>query len=268
MSQKGKYWDIFVLNKKIIDIGCFFLSIKRMPQYIAASKERAKNRNIKLVRKNDKCYICGLGPSLKEVDFNRIDADIIVVNRFYKFAEQNNINISPTYYCLIDDAFYKDLSGEAQKAFSRYPNSAFLLNGKYKDYIKEETRKLGNAFYAFMWKGALNKRTRIDFTRRIPIANNVVNTAIALAIYAGYKEIILLGCDFNSFASPKSIHCYHEENDERIFSLGFELFCYSFVAEDHMEIDAYAKRNGIKIYNATQGSLIDAYEKIDMELIY
>jgi len=261
MSQKGKYWDIFRLNKKIIDLGCDFLSLLRIPQYIRYSKQRANNKNIKLLRKSDRCYICGLGPSLKTVDFNKIKDDTIVVNRFYKFADQNNINLTPTYYCLIDDAFYKEtLIEETRKAFDKYPNSAFLLNGKYIKNIKNETNQLSNAFYGFMWNRTLNKKTNIDFSKRIPIANNVVNTAIALAIYAGYKEIFLLGCDFNSFASPKSVHCYDEKDTERQISLGFELFCYSFVAEDHLELAAYARRKGIKIYNATPGSLIDAYE--------
>lgn len=268
--DNGKYWEIFNINRKIIDIGCWLLSFIRLPQYIASSRIRGANKNIKFTRKSEKCYICGNGPSLKNVDFKRIkDDDIIVVNKFYKFAKEKNIEITPTFYCLIDDAFYRNEFIEDTKlAFQKYPSSAFLLNGKYIENIKQHISNLKSTFFAFMWKESLNNKTTIDFTKRIPIANNVINTAIALAIYAGYKEIFLIGCDFNSFSAPKSLHCYKEKEKEKEMSLSFELFNYALVAEDHIQLDNYANRNGVKIYNATPGSLIDAYERIDLELTH
>jgi len=262
MAQEGKYYDLFKFNKKIIDIGSSLLSMKRLPQYFRMKEIRENNINIKTLRNSERCYICGLGPSLRDVDFSTIDGDIIAVNRFYKFVEENDLNIIPTFYCLIDDAFYKEEAIEdAMKAFKKFKGSSFVLNGKYINNIRPYTKNVKNDFYVFMWGKQVQEETVLDFTKLVPVANNVMNTAILLAMYAGYKEIYLLGADFNSFASPRRNHCYKDEIESREFSLGFELFCYSFVAEDHRQINLYAKRNGIKIFNATEESLIDAYEK-------
>lgn len=263
MAQEGKYYDLFNFNKKILNLGSILISIKRWPQYISMRKMRRKNLNIRIKRKSDRCYILGLGPSLKNVDFTKISGDVIVVNRFYKFAEEEKLPIKPTFYCIMDDAFYNEEAiDDMQEAFEKYPDSSFVLNAKYHKAVMSLRKDIENSFYICMWGKQINKNSRIDFTKLVPVANNVLNTAILLAIYAGYKEVVLLGADFNSFASTKRNHCYTDDVANREFDLGFELYCYSFVAEDHRHIEIYSQNNNIKIYNATEGSLIDAYEKI------
>lgn len=262
----SKYESIFNLNKTLINAGSLLLTVIRAPLYFKERESRKGNLKIKSIAKSKKCYILGLGPSLKQVDFSKIDGDSIAVNHFYKFAK--DINFHPTFYCMIDDAFFNNKIEGFRNAYNNYPNTTFLLNGKYKSLIEEEYGYLKNAYYSYMWKGYFNRNADIDYTKLTNIMGNVVCEAIALAIYAGYKEIILLGCDFNSFASQKSVHAYEEEDSERKISLGFELFCYSFVADTHYEIEGYAIQHGIKIKNATPGSLIDAYERVELKGIY
>lgn len=265
MKQDGKYYKLFKLNKKAIDIGTVLLSIVKIPTYLKFKNIRGKNKVIKTLKNSKRCYICGLGPSLKNVDLTKLDGDIIAVNRFYKFAEENNLDIKPVFYCLLDDMFYKEAAIEdTKKAFARFKETNFMLNGKYINDIKPYTKDDNNNFYIFLGGKQISNKTKLDFTKLIPIANNVLNTAILLAIYSGYEEIVLLGADFNSFASSKKNHCYIDEIENRELSLGFELYCYSLVAADHAAIALYAKQQGIKIYNATQDSLIDAYEKIKL----
>ena len=261
----SKYELVFELNKFLFNIGCFILSIIRFPSYLKSKNTRLKNCEIKNMPKTQKCYVIGLGPSLKKVDLSKLDGDSIVVNHFYKFGA--NLNFTPTFYCLLDDVFFtEEYASNFANAYERYPNTKFLLNGKYQAYVEKKKGILTNAYYAYMWKGYfINTKEKLDFTKRVPMAGNVICTAIAFAMYAGYKEIILLGCDFNSFASQTDEHCYYEENAQRKLSLGFLLFCYSFVADTHIELEEYAKFNGVKITNATPGSLIDAYKRVNLD---
>jgi hypothetical protein len=112
-----------------------------------------------------------------------------------------------------------------------------------------------------MWSGIFKAEKSIDFTKNLPTLGNVMVVAIALALYVGYKEIILLGADFNSFASTSRKHCYTEDNNVKLRSLSSELFMHSFVADTHYELRKYAEKHGVRIINATKGSLLDAYER-------
>lgn len=93
----------------------------------------------------------------------------------------------------------------------------------------------------------------------MPCFQNVVGASIFILMLIGYKNVSLLGCDFNSFASCVKNHCYSEKNNARTMSLSFELFCYSIAAQNHDDLQAYAIHNGVQIFNSTKGSLIDSY---------
>ena len=93
-----------------------------------------------------------------------------------------------------------------------------------------------------------------------PAFGNIVCCAIGFALGLGYKRIILLGCDFNSFATQKVEHCYSESKDKpKLRPLSMELFCYSFEAEMHNRLSVYADNHKIEILNGTPNSLIDSY---------
>lgn len=252
-----KYSLLFKLDKSFIDLMCLGMTVARFPFYVRNKKLRLKNENLKTYKHCNKCYILGLGPSLKNVDLSLLDGDIIATNRFVNYEDGKKI--TPQYYVLADKAFYDKEVKVTQKAMEKYPNTAFVFDGKYCN--ENDFAANINVFFAFMWQGYCHANKDMDFTKRLPQLGNVVCLAIAVAIYCGYEEIYLLGCDFNSFASQKAIHCYDEKDSNRLWSMSYELFCYSFVSDIHNELNMMALRKGLKIKNVTAGSLIDAYER-------
>lgn len=102
----------------------------------------------------------------------------------------------------------------------------------------------------------------------MPAFGNVACTGIACALALGYKKIVLLGCDFNSFASTTRNHCYTEKSTKRLYKMSYELYCYSLVAEMHDQLAMYAEEHDVEIVNASKGSLIDAYPTIVEEGLY
>ena len=252
-----KYTLLFKLDKMFIDFLCLGMTITRFPFFV--KNRGARKRNVKLMeyKCSKKCYILGLGPSLKNVDLSLLDGDVIATNRFINF--EGGKGVTPKYYVLADKAFYEKDIELTQKAMEKFPETAFVFDGKYsgnKNFINKN-----NVFYAYMWQGYCNSKRKMDFTKRLPQLGNVVCLAISLAIYCGYEEIYLLGCDFNSFASQKAIHCYEEKDSGRLWTMSYELFCYSFVSDIHNELNKIANKKGLKIINITEGSLIDAYVK-------
>lgn len=252
---------LFRMNNQLWNIGNSVLGLARIPMEIKTRKIRASNKELISYKKSSQCYIVGLGPSLKNVDFSKLDGDVIATNKYYKF-DQNGC-FPPTYLLLSDKSFF---GGSTQDDFinsiQQYNDSCMVLNGIYRDWCEKQINNTApeiNRYYFYMWKGGIKRKRPIEFTRILPAVNNVVLTAIMLAIYCGYKKIYLLGCDFNSFASPVANHCYTDENTNRLWDIDFELYAYSLAANAHVALNKYAETHGIHIVNATKGSLLDAY---------
>jgi hypothetical protein len=254
----GKFNNLFTLNKTLIDISSIFIRLARFPYQLQNKNNMAKNNELKKYKKSDTCYILGLGPSLKGVDLSKIDGDTFAINTFYNFSEASSI--SPTFYCITDDRdFWDPTSDLLDKATKKFPDAAFLFNGKYRKQAEARIAQDVKRYYAYMWAGYFKPNKRIDYQKLLPIMGNIVCFAIMTAFYLGYKKIYLLGCDFNSFAFRTQAHCYDEKHNERVLRLSYELFCYAFCADTHDMLAQYANSNGIQIINATKGSLIDAY---------
>ena len=260
---------LFNLNNSVFGFSHSILRIIRFPKEIKTRKIRNLNTELIRYKKSDRCYIIGLGPSLKDVNFAKLDGDIIATNRYYRFDSDGVYK--PTFYCIVDKAFFiGGAKDDLKKILLQYPDTCFVLNGQYAPAIRKQFPEIRHGYYSFMWNGAMSSKKKLDFTHILPAVNNVVHSGIMLGLYCGYKEIILLGCDFNSFASSKMAHCYADANNARVLPMDYELYCYSLAAHCHNEFQKYADAQGVKILNATKSSLIDSYPFDDrlMEKIY
>lgn len=217
---------------------------------------------IKSENEKKKMYICALGPSLKNVDLNKIDGDSFVVNSFFKLAADYP-DFVPTYYLWIDDDIYRTQSemDNAKYAMELYQpkGTRFIINSKanHADFIKNVD--IEKIYYMSTFRGEFHPDKEYDMTKIMPVSGNVVSFAILLSILMGYKEIYLLGCDFNSFTTPKPLHCYNDKDEVKTLSLAQDLLAYAHVAKYHERLQELAERKGVRVFNSTKGSLIDAY---------
>ena len=233
-------------------------------------KSIKKNQELIDSPKKDVCYICALGPSLKDVDLSRLNGDSIVVNRFYKIGKQYPL-FKPTYYMMLDAQFgNEDNIKDFNEAISSYSNgdTKFVLNVKLSSFSNRIPNFPQKPYYLAAYGGDMrgDKDYKVDGV--FPAFQNVAGAAILFAITLGYKKIILLGCDFNSFATPIVYHCYENTSTKKLRPLSDELFFYSIAARQHDELRKYADRNGVEIINSTKGSLIDSYTYLIEEDIY
>lgn len=249
------------MNFRLIDVMGVLLSIRRLPFYVKNHEIRKKNADLLGKKASDTCYIIGNGPSLKSIDLTKLHGDTMVTNLFYKF--DHGTDFQPSFYFLIDEQFYFESHiQDVKNVISHFPETNLVLNGLYRERIINLLPKTIKTNFLFIWNGFMRKSKKLDCTKLLPAINNVVGTAICMALYMNYEKIILIGCDFSSFASVKDAHCYNVGTVERSISLAYELYNYSLVAKSHEVLQEFAETHNIKIYNATQGSLIDAYERI------
>ncbi len=264
-QEVDKFVSLMNIDKNIFNLYGALITIKRLPMVIGGIKTRKRNIELKNKRTSDTCYVIGLGPSLKNLDLTKLDGDMIVTNRFFKV--DSSIRFNPVAYVMCDNAYFEEgrSINDLKYALKHYDKTIFVLNGAYKGVVDSIPGNKDNRYFIYQWNGFLNgDKDTIDLTKIIPMSSNVVCSALFVALYMGYKTIRLLGCDFNSFASTTAVHAYDEKNKERIWTMSNELFQYSFAADLHCQLNKYSLLNHQKIENATDGSLIDAYEHVKL----
>jgi hypothetical protein len=121
----------------------------------------------------------------------------------------------------------------------------------------------------------------------MPRVQNVLVACIYIAINAGYKRIYLFGADHSWHESIhirednvlcyKDRHFYDKEEVQKYTPVYktpdcsqtinmAELFlAFSYKYASYMELEKYSKYKGVKIYNASNISYIDAFERIKID---
>ncbi len=113
-----------------------------------------------------------------------------------------------------------------------------------------------------------------------PPAQNVLNCAVYMGIFKRYKEIYLLGADTSfiellhvdqsdnrvytidsHFYGTKKVYLYWDVAETRPEKLHENLDTISLCLKYYWELEEYAKYAGVKVYNASEYSLIDAFER-------
>jgi len=229
-----------------------------------------QNIKFKDIHKNERCFIIGTGPSLKnlsKLDIERLKNEtVFAVNSLYQ-AEIID-EITPKYYTLMDNLFWGEDSYFFKEILEKYADAppVFITDYRTRHYVKE----LGVEDKTFFVYNKLYPINSIndDFTKNMKISINVVSTSILTALFMGFKEIYLLGCDYNSFASTKDEHCYIEcEERYAKENLAYYLKFYYLTTTFHYYIAKLAIKKGVKITNITPNSLLDAYPRKDISCV-
>lgn len=264
--------SLYNFNMRAFDIAG---SVKCVQNYFLKHKlYTVIKRNAQLkerVKTSGKAYVCALGPSLKQVDLNKIKGDTIVVNRFFKIGKEFP-DFVPTYYIMIDYGFASEANKkDFHEALDTYlpKGTIFFLNSMLAGSPLLEGYNTDNIYFISCFRGNVHENKKYQLDKILPAFQNVVGAAELILMLLGYKEITLLGCDFNSFASRKRVHCYKDTSEERISKMSWELFVYSLAAKAHDDLQAYAQKNNVVITNSTKESLIDSYPlEIEDNLYY
>lgn len=257
--------------KELIDSAMYgtFNLLSQVKFNISEDKKRVKN-NIKFkdLHKGQRCFILGTGPSLREIDLSMLKNEIVFgVNYLYKGNIPSDLNIN--YYCLYDEHFYDESHIiETKEMFNKLNNTIFFVRTNASKVIDMNNMQKGNIYFQSCKLFQHKDLIRVDLTKNVTAPYNVILGCIQTAIYMGFSEIYLLGSDFNSFANIKIEHYYDdslETSPVRENSIGYEMKYYAMVAYHHYALDKFSRDNGIRIYNATKNSLLDAYERKNLE---
>lgn len=213
--------------------------------------------------------------------------------------------IRPSYYCLADPAYFKSYSqtseriqkvvaqlreslitkttwpitflfpisaknSELQSALKNITDSKFLY---YNDNGNPNVLPDGSLKY-WCWNKQL----------MAPLAQTVLNTALSLSISSEVKNIYLVGADSSwlstyeidqsdntlytkdeHFYGVKKVPMYKDETNKEKLELHTELISVSMALQAYWTLNDYANYNGVKLYNSSEYSWIDALERFSLD---
>lgn len=251
-----------------------------------------RNEIFKNKYRGERCFIIGNGPSIQKVDFFSLrDEYTFTVNQLPRNNRFTELHSS--FHVWADERFFdldennkedmelldvmKNVKTEDNNPIVFYKYSANAMINKYR------LDKLLDVYY--YEEGADKKILNdyfVDYAKLVPGFSTVVHYIICLAVYMGFKEIILLGCDCSGFITiaetkldnlDNSKYGYKiSENEKKRMkrvqektSMRDELSWYVSLFDDYQLLDSYCKRNGVKLINATYPSLLESIQKADLK---
>lgn len=273
-----------------------------LPKYLTYKNRHILEINKELKNKyfGKRCFIVGGGPSIKEMDLSQLSNEFtFVVAEFDKNPQYNNLQ--PKFYILSDSTYFTEGESEywnqmfEKKDKSVNTNTTLFLNLGAKDYVDKKGLFSKHKFYYVGTQGIISENFdfNIELDKYVPWPKNSVLLCMIIAVYLGFKEICLLGCEHNflcfnigrgqgkdlayshnykdelsdidktndqvvkRFAIPRDLAMNYEDNVAHVLQLfkNYRLF-YKKICKLHPNV---------KIFNATPNSYLDVFPSISFK---
>lgn len=239
-----------------------------------------------------------LNDSLKEQKSGVVENDCIVVNQFCETDYYTEIK--PNYYLLADPAYFKsfdNLTEGDRKEVSAFIEAimnkttwdinlivpSFAMGCELLNRAKEN--KFIHVFFYNMTMAVSptslqEKYEAWDKNLIAPPAQTCLNTCVWLGVFLRYKKIYLIGADTTwmeelhvdqetnelyfydtHFYGKKKVPLYSDVEGRIPQKLHEQLNCISVALSLYWDLKYYADYVGVKVFNASKYSLIDAYDR-------
>lgn len=251
-------------------------------QLLPASTRAILDRNRALERKHagERCFILATGPSIKQQDLTPLKNETCIsVSNF--FVHPAYATIKPAYHCLaphhppITEEAWQDWLTELYANAPEETTFLYSLTDKTRNESNQAHRPGNSYFIRFVGGADKTLAESIDLTAPLPAPQSVSIMAVSAAIYMGFSEIYLLGCDHDWFVNHKQAsHFYPEEKnamkrrgyDEKYNpSVEWALRSALRLWEQYGAIKTYIGPRGVSIFNATPGSQLDVFPRVTLD---
>lgn len=226
----GEYWRYFIDRKKF--------------SYL----EKYKN-----MYKGQRCFIVGSGPSLKKEELEAIKDEIVM--------GVNSLCLLDNYKKNFDYFFISDVDAYT-RLYDHLPKDTFVSDYCIRKHPELEASNFQplpvNRYNGFIPQ---HRKFSFDISKIVYDFNSVTFLAIHFALYAGFKEIYLLGVDCN-YTTSKIYSVDHgiRQNPLYMKSQG-ERMIYNF----RFIKDLFDKKNiPVKIYNASTGGMLEVFPRVNL----
>lgn len=227
-----------------------------------------KLKDLRNIHKDKRCFIIGTGPSLTISDLELLTNEITFApNRIFEILQKTEWR--PTYYVCQDHDIINKFSDKitsisAKIKFLPVEYRSRFVGDEYRYFVLKE-----NDYYPH------DAKFSVDISNHISQGYTVTYGAIQIAVYMGFKEIYLIGIDHNysivrdSSGRPVKLtdsKNYSENMMEYINLKNLPRIEESTIAYETAE--KITRKKGVKIFNATRGGKLEAFERIDLDKLF
>lgn len=233
-----------------------------VPEYYNDRIESLKNKH-----EGKRCFIVATGPSMTYEDLTCLDNNhefCISMNAIFTCFSKTKWR--PDCYVILDadgvllwqDMFFK---------MTDIPYKFIADCQPYFDYTQ-----LDDSWYVyhsildeFSIKNMLFSE---DFSRKAYNGATVTYVCIQLAVYLGFKEVYLLGVDYNYKENEKNHFTDQEELDEVFDGINGQNRIQTISYFAFQKAREYADEHDIKIYNASRKTCLDIFDQVKFETLF
>lgn len=271
LSQIG---DWFIPNNIKLVITELILNKKNWQNYHRLGSIIAANKVFHNIHQGKRCFILATGPSIKKQDLKPLKNEFcIALSNF--FVHPDFQSIKPQYYCIAP--YHLPISEEGYIAWVREIDAfldekiTFFFGANDYWRIERTGIKKRRSYVPFFRVNSQNAPDSFspDLTRKVMSPITVVIMGLQIAMYLGFQEIYLLGCDHDYILHYGESSHFYQEKEHSLVRAGYnewdeasiysQMKWYIHLWEDYQYLNEIAKKNKIKIYNATEGGLLDVF---------
>lgn len=248
--------------------------------------EFARNKKFHNIHQGQRCFLLGSGPSINKQDLRPLKNEICFSMSLF-FLHKDIKEIAPRYH--VDAPNHPPYGFEViQRVFKGFEKSYterttyFFGHTPYKyavfNFLEQNPQfKKDNIYYLnYCYAQTLDetnyKNPQVwDICQPLFSVRSVLYCAIQVAVYMGFQQIYLLGCDHDSlldFNRGKTAHFYKDEegiDDSSLWLSREEFFrVYYLRWKQYRLMQEYLTTRGCYIYNATEGGLLDVFPRVTL----
>jgi len=223
-----------------------------------------------------RCFIIGTGPSLRVEDLEALQKNgeiCFASNKIFKLYDRTSWR--PDLYSVIDYKVFSFYYDEICKIDCPYVFMSNLFSTDYAEGLDENKMRGDNKYTLNL---VIKKEKRRNSEELYPgfstapykyIVDGMTVTyaMMQIAYFLGFKEMCLLGIDFN-YGDTSGLDVKKADH-----------FCSNYIAKGevvnpprlddsykaYMVAEEFSRKNGFRIYNATRGGKLEVFERVNIE---
>lgn len=212
--------------------------------------------------KGERCFIIATGPSLT-------NEDILKLRNEYTFSmnamclKYEELNWKPSFYGIQDKGVFEKLKEDIINSDVDY----MFIDERYRKVLPDKPNyyffprdAVYNAFDAYN-RNIYKAKFSNDPTIIVYDGFTIACSLLQIAIYLGFDEIYLLGCDCNYRNNGSNYFADHGHRPADFEKAGDRMFAGYKAAKD------FADRHNVRIYNATRGGMLEIFERVNLDNI-
>jgi hypothetical protein len=244
-----------------------------IPREVLAANACLRNRHA-----GQRCFILGNGPSVKQIDLSYLRGETVFsVSNGY--LHKGYATMAPAYHCVPQITYGRMTEAQVVSWFremdQRIGQAELFLSETEAALVHQHGLFLDRKVHYLAFRSSFddydNNRI-IDLVEPVPRVESVPVMALMIAMYLGFKEIVLVGVDHDHFKTGRYLYAFEPQvqkgkdyavggNGEVLISRHDDFQSLARLWRQYRVIRKIAMANGVSIVNASHSSELDEFTR-------